>query len=573
MSLLGALQLGKTSLTAAQAGLQTAGNNISNANTAGYTRQTVRIVSNTPESIATGLQVGTGATVKSVDRMVSEALQASLRTATSDASRADTYSSYMSRLETTYNAVGANDLGDRMTSFFNEISTLSNNATDTAQAGVVVQSATSLASYIQDLRTRTMNIRTDVETQISQLAKQANTLLQNVAALNVKIANTEGSGGSANALRDQRDQALNDLSEIVDVTSIEQPNGMVNVLIGSTPAVQGGASRGITTKLETSENGQYTVTKVMFADSDDLVSIGSGKIAALQEFRDNDIEGSLKNLDASASALINTVNAISSQGQGLVGFSKLTSTEAVNSNTTALNALTPMPPETTVLPSTPKNGSFTISEKNLTTGEITSRQIEINFDGSSPTTLNSLAASITGGSLTATANANGTLSIKSNDTNVSFSFSDDSSGVLAALGINTIFSGKDSRNIGVNPALTDNPKLLASGRNNTEGDNSNAQAMVLAYDADNASLGGVSLKQFYINYIGEMSSTASAANEESTAQSAILSSVTTQRESYSGVNTDEETVNLLNYQRMYQGTAKYISIVNGLLDTVLNLVK
>ncbi len=571
MSLIGALQTAKTSLAAAQAGVQTAGNNISNANTAGYTRQTVRISANRSEQISSGVSIGTGATLTSIDRQVSQALQDSLRTATSDDSRAQTYSSYLSRLESTFNAVGSNDLGDRMTNFFNQVSTLANNPSDSAQGAVVVQTASSLASYIKDLRSRTLTIRSDVETQISQLADQANTYLDTIASLNVKIATSLGAGGNANDLMDQRDQALNSLSELMDVNVIDQGNGMVNVLSGSTVLVQGSQSRGLTTTLETADNGEYTVTRLVTRDKGDSVSVTGGEIAALTQFRDNDIESALSMLNNTASSLINTVNGISSLGQGVENFSTVTSTEAVNSNTTALNALTTLNGKT-VLPSTPKNGSFVISEVNSTTGEVTSRTIDINFDGTAPTTLTSLAASLTSGNIKATANADGTLTIESTDSNTTFSFSDDTSGVLAALGINTIFTGKDASNIGINQTVVSNPSLLATGRNNVSGDNTNAQALVTAYTAANSSLGGVSLQDFYNNYVGTLATTTAMAKDDASATSSILTTVQNQREAYSGVSTDEETINLMNYQRMYQGTARYLNVVNELMDTVMNLV-
>lgn len=571
MSLIGALQTAKTSLAAAQAGVQTAGNNISNANTAGYTRQTVRISANRSEQISSGVSIGTGATLTSIDRQVSQALQDSLRTATSDDSRAQTYSSYLSRLESTFNAVGSNDLGDRMTNFFNQVSTLANNPSDSAQGAVVVQTASSLASYIKDLRSRTLTIRSDVETQISQLADQANTYLDTIASLNVKIATSLGAGGNANDLMDQRDQALNSLSELMDVNVIDQGNGMVNVLSGSTVLVQGSQSRGLTTTLETADNGEYTVTRLVTRDKGDSVSVTGGEIAALTQFRDNDIESALSMLNNTASSLINTVNGISSLGQGVENFSTVTSTEAVNSNTTALNALTTLNGKA-VLPSTPKNGSFVISEVNSTTGEVTSRTIDINFDGTAPTTLTSLAASLTSGNIKATANADGTLTIESTDSNTTFSFSDDTSGVLAALGINTIFTGKDASNIGINQTVVSNPSLLATGRNNVSGDNTNAQALVTAYTAANSSLGGVSLQDFYNNYVGTLATTTAMAKDDASATSSILTTVQNQREAYSGVSTDEETINLMNYQRMYQGTARYLNVVNELMDTVMNLV-
>ena len=119
MSLLGALQLGGSSLAAQQIALQVTGNNISNAGTDGYSRQVVQMAPGTPQEVAAGQFLGTGVTVQSVERQVSESLNESLRNATSGQTGAQTLTSYLTRLQSAYGALGSNDLSAQPTNVFN----------------------------------------------------------------------------------------------------------------------------------------------------------------------------------------------------------------------------------------------------------------------------------------------------------------------------------------------------------------------------------------------------------------------------------------------------------------------
>ena len=149
MSLLGALHAGGASLAAQQAALQVTGNNISNAGTAGYTRQVTNLASMGPSEAAPGMYTGNGAGVMSIERQVNAAVNESLRGATSDQARAQTTDSVLGRLETTFGALNDNDFSSQLTSFFNGFSTLANDPTNVGQRAVVIQNGTTIAGYLQ----------------------------------------------------------------------------------------------------------------------------------------------------------------------------------------------------------------------------------------------------------------------------------------------------------------------------------------------------------------------------------------------------------------------------------------
>ncbi len=109
------------------------------------------------------------------------------------------------------------------------------------------------------------------------------------------------------------------------------------------------------------------------------------------------------------------------------------------------------------------------------TGQVTTKQISVNLSGQgTPTTLASLAASITaagGGVVTGTVTADNKLDIASSNSDVTFGFGEDNSGVLSSLGVNTFFTGNDATNIAVNNVLTTDPSMLAAGKGNVAGSN------------------------------------------------------------------------------------------------------
>ena len=198
MSLLGALSLGGSSLAAQQAGLEVTGNNIANAGTDGYSRQSVHLQPGDPQQLAPGKFLGTGVNIASIERQANAAINESLRDATSGQNGAQTLDTLLSRVEGTFGALNDNDLSARMTTFFNGFSTLANNPGDAAQRSVVVQNGASLADYMQSLRGQLSAIRTDAQAQVTTLVTNANALAQSIAALNGKIATTEAGAGGAN---------------------------------------------------------------------------------------------------------------------------------------------------------------------------------------------------------------------------------------------------------------------------------------------------------------------------------------------------------------------------------------
>ncbi|MGN6369965.1 MAG: flagellar hook-associated protein FlgK [Phycisphaerae bacterium] len=577
MSLFGSLSVGESGLRSAQGGLGVIGNNIANAGTPGYTRQVTNFSPGPDQQVTPTQMSGSGVTIASITRQVNEALNENLRDATSDQNASNSLNSMLTQLQTTFGALNENDLSSQLSTFFNNFSTLAQNPTDSSLRAQMIQSGVTISQYLQSLRTQVGNIATNANGQIQTLTTQANTLLQQVASLNRQIASAGNS--NVNSLYDQRDNSLTQLSQLMNITAVPQGNGMVNVMMGSIPVVDGTVTRGLSTKQTLDPTGQYSITQVTFADTGDPTTVNGGQIGGLVNARDNFIEPAIQTVDTVAAGLVSSVNSVYSQGQGLKGYSSVTGTTQVLDTTLPLNAGTTQ----TGITFPPANGTFTLYITDNVAGTVTPKQINVNLSGTgTQTSLDDIVSQINtaGGGVITASDTGGYLKITSGNKNVTFGFGQDSSGTLAALGVNTFFSGKDALTIAVNSTVQKNPDLLATGRysdpNNptpTSIDNqANAKALSTAGNAAVAILGGQGLTDYYTNYIGNLATQAQNVSNDLSANTTIQTTLTTQQQSISGVSMDEETVNMMQYQRAFEGSAKYINVINQMMQDVLGLI-
>lgn len=154
----------------------------------------------------------------------------------------------------------------------------------------------------------------------------------------------------------------------------------------------------------------------------------------------------------------------------------------------------------------------------------------------------------------------------------------DTAKILTALGVNTLFTGTTAGTIAVNPDLLQAPELLNASLNGTTGDSSNLQR-ILALQNTNvlASPGQTTASETFSGYtasmIGSIGTQVQNLTDQQTAQQSLGQSLQAQQQSVSGVNTDDEMVNLLQYQQSYQMASEYISVVNTTLSSLLNLIQ
>jgi flagellar hook-associated protein 1 FlgK len=564
MSLNGALQIGRSALTASQAAIQVAGNNMANAATPGYHRQTVHLSPTHGEVLGRGSQVGTGVQLLAIRREIDSALQARFRNATSQENRDLIDQRFLTTIETLQNELSDNDLSSLLSTFFNSFSELANNPDDNAVRSVVIEQGRNLASRVASLRGDYSTVLDEVDRSLHGATTQVNDILHRIALVNGQIAQAEGVGGQANSLRDQRDILIDDLSQYIDVTAIEQSNGSVDLLVGSIPILLGGQSRGIELRTEPTANG--TDISVRVATDGSTLTVTGGQIGGLLNQRDGTVRPVIDDLDNFAGQLIFQVNRIHSQGQARTGFSSVAGTYAVDDTTTNLNA------SATGLPFPINNGSFFIHVTHGGTGLRTTHQINVNGNAMSLDDFVNQINNVVGvPNVTASVNADREFQL---DASAGFeiSFSDDSSGALAALGINTFFTGTRASDIDVNQLLIDDPNRLAAASGHIDGSNDTALAIAELQNLRLGDLGGRSLREYWQHSVNGLAVKAAGANAASESSRLVRESIGAQVQAVSGVSLDEESINLLTFQRQFQAAARFINVIDEALRTLLSIV-
>lgn len=577
MGLFTAMQIGRTALVSSQVGIQVSGNNMANAATPGYTRQSL-FLSPSRGQVMGSYSLGRGVGIDAVERQIDEALQARLRAGISDQASSSTLSDIMGQLESVLGELSGNDLSSELVTFFDTWSEATNLI---SSQSVVVQQADQLAQFVRDLRSDTALIREQIETQIDARVLRADTLFGEVAALNVEIASAEAGGATANELRDRRDASLDELASLMDISTVEQANGSVDVLVGSIPIVLGSESRGVRVSRES--DGSTLSTEITMGTDGTPLAVTSGSIGGLLEARDGNIDTTLSRLDSLTSQLIFEVNRLHSTGTNLSGLRAVSGELAIatDDQSRALNSV--LNTSMSGLPFAPSNGGFFVDIRNPATGASERVRIDVDLDGiaddgstgtGDDTSAKDIVVAINAiDGLNASFNPAGEVVISA-DTGFEFSFSDDSSGALAALGVNTLFTGADGTDIAVRQGLLDDPAGLMVGRfqNGELIENGTALGISGMRNAAVEMLGGVSIAKHWSDSVQAVASRASIAATNAQAGSIVLESLEAQRASLSGVSVDEESINLLNYQRQFQGAAQVIRTADELLQTLIAIV-
>jgi flagellar hook-associated protein 1 FlgK len=567
MSMIGTLNLAGNALAVQQAALQTTSNNISNAGNANYSREVANLSPAPDSQLQPGVMIGEGVDLTSISRQIDQALQSRINSATSDSSSASTSSNYLGQVQSTLNALGTSGatLSSQLSTFFNGWSSLANSPTDNGARQVVVQNGVALASYIQTLGGQLTSLQTTVNQTVANQASSADTLAGDIATLNGQIVTAQaGSVGTANSLLDERDADVLQLSQYMNVQTVPQADGSVNLYVGSEPLVTGTTSNGVGVQQQT-VNGQVQ-NVVVFKNNNSNIQISSGSIAGLNNTVSeiNNVVGQLNSITGN---LINQVNKLTSSGQGATGVTSVTSTNAVTDPTAALDSAA------SGLKFTPTTGSFVVHVTNSTTGLTTSTLVHVDEnDTGTDDTLNSIATQLNGITNVSATVANGKLSINSSGSDEQITFSDDTSGTLAALGINTFFTGNDSTNIAVNSTVQNNLSLVTAAQNGESADNQTALALSTLGDAQQTTLSGQSINQAYQSMVNDVATQTATAASDATSTAQVVTTLQDQRQNLSGVSLDEETVNLLQEQNAYQAAARVITTVNTMMTDLMYLI-
>jgi len=570
VSFISGLITGQNAIRAQQLGAQVAGNNISNAAVEGYVRQRVSYTDASPYDLGSGLLVGTGVEIDSLDRIIDQFLETRIRSAIGDTERARINETNYSRLETVFNELTENDLSTALNQFFNDLEEIQNNPESISVRTAVISSGQALADIVTGIRETIDELRALVDGGMNDGVAMVNEAITEIGKLNQQILELEDGGlniDAASQLRDRRDLMIREISSYMDIRVDEVESTLVNITSQGSPLVLGTRTFELTTT-DTTLDRSVRVTELHYSDGRTFVP-NSGAFRGIIDSRDTILGDAIDELDQLAGALVNEFNKIYSQGVGLTRQVSVTSFEAVSDPLAVIN--------NAGLNFAPDNGYFDLRITQEASGTVSTFSIDVDLDGfGADSTLTTIAADINGQltfagftGVAAVITADNRLEITSNTESVTVSFGTDTSGFLAAMGINTFFTGSDSSDISVSDLVKNNPNLFAAGRSNLPGDNTNAVELTNLGNASITSLGDRGYDDFFEASLGRIAINAREAGDIFESNNLFRGSLEAERETISGVSIDEEVLNLLAFQRAFEGAARFISTINGLIDTLL----
>jgi len=309
------LNIAAQSLLAEQTAIQTTTNNIANANTPGYSRQVTNL-DETPPIEFGNLNLGTGVAVSTITSQRSSILDLRVNQETQTQGALNAFISAGQQIQSLFNQTTGTGLQAPLTNFFNSLSQLSSNPSDPNTRQAVVTAAQNLATAFNQSANNLSTIQQSQDVGVTQSVSQINTLTTQIAAVNAQVSEATGAGQNAGPFIDQRNQLINQLSGLIDVSEIDAGNGSLTLTTTSgAPLVVGNQAFQLTT-----QTSPTTGFQDVFDQGVDITSkITGGQLAGQIQIRDQEIPGILNNLDSLASNLANAVNTQNQQGFDLNG--------------------------------------------------------------------------------------------------------------------------------------------------------------------------------------------------------------------------------------------------------------
>ena len=623
MSLGDALAIAMAGLRVNQATMSLVSSNVANAETPGYVRKTVN------QSAVNAGETGTSVKVVGVDRQLDDYILAQLRTETSGGAYASLRSDFLKQLQGLF---GDPNSTGTLESSYNGLTTalqaLATSPDSTSARIAVLNAAQAISSNLNSTSNGIQTLRAGCETGIADAVTTANNLMQQIANINTHIqANPLGgtsTDAATSAMLDQRDQAINQLSQLMDIRVVTNGANQVTVFTGSGVQLVGMEAAKLTVNAHgtvspttvwhpntaISDLGSIRVGYANGSSIDLTSSLKSGKMAAYVELRDKTLVQAQTQLDQFAASLSSALSDKTTAGTAATsgtqaGFnldlSSMKTGNTVNISYTDMltgaqhtvtvvrvddRSVLPLPQNATADPNdyvvgidfSGLSGSV-VSQLNAA---LNSRNLQ--FSGTAPniTVLNNAGFStITAASVTSTETSltGGTASVPL--------FNDNGAAYTGAInGYGSQMTGFAQR-ISVNADLIkDNSRLVVYSTSplTAAGDTTRPDFLVkqlntskYLYSAktgigsDAAPYKGT-LLSYLQQFVSQQGSNAAAAKQLSDGQNVVLNTLQQKFSTSSGVNMDEEMAHLLSLQNAYAANARVMSTINQMYQSLMQAI-
>ncbi|PFG08370.1 flagellar hook-associated protein FlgK [Marinobacter sp. LV10MA510-1] len=582
----GLLGIGLSGILGSQAALNTTANNITNANTPGYSRQDVQFGAQTPQRTGAG-SIGTGVNVENIRRLANEYLTQQIREDSSLEGEQRTLNNELSRLD---NLLGGESTGlsKALNNFFASLQNAAEDPTSLPQRQLVLSEGQQVVNRFSALNEKFIQQRESVKTQMQQGAKDANALIASIADLNSAISQSPGlaQGRMPNDLLDQRDEKLRQLSELVSIKVSPTEGAQVNVTLNNGQGlVIGNIAAELGTRRSASDPLMLEFTlgssgRVANVDS----QIDGGKLGGLRHFQQQALTPAFDELGRIAIALADTVNSQHQMGMDLEGelgglFFKDFNSEALTRNGAADIAMQVRREEDLAFASPIRaegglgnKGTGVISQGTmLPLRDPIANEPSPDFPGLDELANEPLVVEFS----------------KNNEGELRYTVSrkyekntDDDDVVVVASTLfepgQGLFSDNPSDedayqsfqfNVTGQPVAGDSFEIQFN--KNGVSDNRNAEFLASFGTKNTLNNGSQSFAEGYAGLVENVGVQTRQSQLDLEAGKTLLEQSFNQRESVSGVNLDQEAGKLIQYQAAYNASAKVITVAQDLFNTLL----
>jgi flagellar hook-associated protein 1 FlgK len=564
--LYGILDMCKWATLTQQANISVVSHNISNVNTPGYSRQKVLLGAAIPVTTEAG-QMGTGVRTITVQREYDNFVGVQLNFEKQLLGNWKALNYSYQRVEQIFNESSEYGLSGVMDEFWNAWQALADNPSGQAERAALVNMAETMSNDFNKMYNDFHTLQTDVNNSIKGTVNEINALTEQIVELNEKISRIEVSDDMANDFRDQRDGLMDELAEKIGYSYLEDDLGQVSIFLeNGNPLVQGRMKWELGVEVNTANNNFYDVSwddgsGTFTAITDNITR---GELSGMIEMRDTIIPGYLAKVDRLAGGIINATNQLHYNGYGLDGstennfFVPISAATGVSEDNTGGGVIT---------------GGAVYDNTVLTLDDYEIRFVDANtFE----------IYNVTDGTKVMDARINGSV-----DPSGSFTYT--SGSTIQFEGIEVVITdgapggpldgdvftvsstGDTAKNMMVNPDIAGDVTKIAAAEGASGDDNVNALAIAVLRDGNTMNNNTTTFSSYYSGLVGEVGVDVQGASRNLAYRETMVEQLNTRKESVSGVNLDEEAVNLMRYQAAFTAAARMITVVDELIQELLNL--
>ena len=551
------LSSAKLGLLAQQLAIEVTGQNVANVETEGYSRQDVSFEANTPRGHIKygGLhQLGTGVRIASIERAHDQFLFTQIMDEGDLTGSTEVKKEIFEQLEVLFNEGSGRSLNDALSLFFSSIHDLATNARGLSERVDLISKAEHLASTFNQTGNQLFTIQRNIDATIETEVAKINTLTTQIGKLNESIhANEPTSQYKANDLRDNRDRLVKELSKKIDIQLVQESDNQISLTLKDGTAL---VLKDQVFDLSTSINANNESFNDVYIDSGSTTknitsTIKGGELRGYLDMRDTKVESVLDKMNILSGSFIQEFNSIHREGFGIDGSS-------------GLDFFTPL--DVTVDHDADNTGTAVVSMTNASPTTVSVDEFEIVFTSASSFNLNNLTTNA----------SSGTFTFASATTfNIKDGFAVAISGTAASGDKVTFSVSEDAASLmSVSSTITADGQKIAAGAT-TNGDGGNALLMAnlqneLVFNSVtwSSESGSFTFDEYYnavVSTIGIESFSAQAILRQ---QEGVMLQLNSRRESISGVSIDEEMIKMIKFQQAYNASARMISIVDEMLDTL-----